>query len=50
MGEANNLEITHLQHTEDTLVFFEAMEGHVLILRVIFILFEEVSGLVINWG
>lgn len=46
----NNLEITHLQHADDTLVFCEAEEGQVLILRAIFIIFEAVSGLHINWG
>lgn len=40
--------ITHLQ-SDDTLVFCEAVENQILILRVIFILFEAVSGLHINW-
>ena len=32
------------------LSFCEAMTGQMLILRVIFIIFEAVSGLHINWG
>lgn len=46
----NNLEITHLQYADDTLVFCEAVRNHFLILRTIFIIFEAVSGLHINWG
>ncbi|XP_060190615.1 uncharacterized protein LOC132619869 [Lycium barbarum] len=46
----NNLEVTHLQYADDTLVFCEAVEEQILVLRVIFIIFEAVSGLHINWG
>lgn len=46
----NGLEITHLQYTDDTLIFCEAVREKMLILRVIFIIFEAVSGLHINWG
>ncbi|WMV41678.1 hypothetical protein MTR67_035063 [Solanum verrucosum] len=35
---------------DDTLIFCEAMTEQMLILRVIFIIFEAVSGLHINWG
>lgn len=40
---SNHLEITHLQYCE-------AVRDHFLILRIIFIIFEAVSGLHINWG
>ncbi|WMV14448.1 hypothetical protein MTR67_007833 [Solanum verrucosum] len=46
----NNLEITHLQYADDTLVFCDAVEEQMLILRVIFNIFEAVSGLHINWS
>ncbi|XP_060216840.1 uncharacterized protein LOC132644271 [Lycium barbarum] len=46
----NNLEVTHLQYADDTLVFCEAVEEQILVMRVIFIIFEAVSGLHINWG
>jgi len=46
----NNLEITHLQYADDTLVFCDAEREQFLILRTIFIMFEVVSGLHINWG
>ncbi|KAF3645754.1 putative COP9 signalosome complex subunit 4-like [Capsicum annuum] len=46
----NNLEITHLQYADDTLVFCEAEKDQMLFLRVIFIIFEVVFGLHINWG
>lgn len=50
VGDENNLDITQLQYVDDTLVFCEAVEDHILILRVIFIIFEVVSRLHINWG
>ncbi|WMV25045.1 hypothetical protein MTR67_018430 [Solanum verrucosum] len=40
----NNLEITHLQYADDTLVFCGAVKEHMLILRVILNIFEAVSG------
>ncbi|WMV49343.1 hypothetical protein MTR67_042728 [Solanum verrucosum] len=46
----NNIEITHLQYADDTLVFCGATGEKMLILRVIFNIFEAVSGLHINWG
>ncbi|WMV11160.1 hypothetical protein MTR67_004545 [Solanum verrucosum] len=49
-GELSNLEITHLQYADDTLVFCEVEAKQILILRVIFVIFEVVSGLHINWG
>ncbi|WMV22464.1 hypothetical protein MTR67_015849 [Solanum verrucosum] len=49
-GELSSLEITHLQYADDTLVFCEAETKQILILRVIFVIFEAVSGLHINWG
>ncbi|XP_047260794.1 uncharacterized protein LOC124894084, partial [Capsicum annuum] len=47
---AINLEITHLQYADDTLVFCEAEKDQMLFLRVIFIIFEAVFDLHINWG
>ncbi|WMV31952.1 hypothetical protein MTR67_025337 [Solanum verrucosum] len=44
------LEITHLQYADDTLIFCDANKEQLRMLRVIFILFEAVSGLHINWN
>lgn len=49
-GEANTIEITHLQYADDTLVFCGVEGEQALMLRAIFIIFEAVSGLHINWG
>ncbi|XP_075092306.1 uncharacterized protein LOC107821421 [Nicotiana tabacum] len=46
---ANNLEITHLQYADDTLVFCDAEKDQLRFLRIILVLFEGVSGLHINW-
>ncbi|KAM3238837.1 hypothetical protein P3L10_013870 [Capsicum annuum] len=46
----DDLEITHLQCADDTLIFYEAVEENILILRTIFIIFEAVFGLHINWS
>ncbi|WMV25769.1 hypothetical protein MTR67_019154 [Solanum verrucosum] len=43
------MEATHLQYADDTLIFCDAEEGQLLILRSILVLFEGVSGLHINW-
>jgi len=48
--EGSNLEITHLQYADDTLIFCEASKNQLIILRVIFVLFEAISGLHINWN
>ena len=45
-----DLEITHLQYADDTLVFCDANQNQLKILRVIFVLFEAISGLHINWN
>ena len=49
-GELSSLEVTHLQYADDTLVFCGAEKKQILILRVIFVIFEALSGLHINWG
>lgn len=46
----NNLEITHLQYADDALVFCGEATNQILILRVVFIVFEVISGLNTNWG
>ena len=43
------MEVTHLQYEDDTLIFCDANEGHLLVLRSILLLFEGVPGLHINW-
>lgn len=43
------VEVTHLQYANDTLIFSDAEEKQLKILRVILILFEAISGLHINW-
>ncbi|WMV48673.1 hypothetical protein MTR67_042058 [Solanum verrucosum] len=43
------LEVTHLQYADDTLIFCDAEESQLKILRVILILFEATSCLHINW-
>lgn len=43
------MEITHLQYANDTLIFYDAEEKQLKILRVILNLFEAISGLHINW-
>ncbi|WMV28378.1 hypothetical protein MTR67_021763 [Solanum verrucosum] len=43
------LEITHLQYADDTLIFCDAEDSQLKILRIVLILFESVSGLHINW-
>lgn len=45
-----SVEVTHLQYADDTLVFCDTDRDQVLILRVIFIFFEAISGLRINWN
>ncbi|WMV57474.1 hypothetical protein MTR67_050859 [Solanum verrucosum] len=52
VNEENSLgsSISHLQYADDTLVFCDAEKEQLKHLRVIFILFEAVSGLHINWG
>lgn len=48
VGEANILEVTRLLYAKDSFVICEVVEEQVLILRVIFIIFEATSGLHIN--
>ncbi|WMV33279.1 hypothetical protein MTR67_026664 [Solanum verrucosum] len=44
-----SLKITHLQYVDDTLIFCDAEEDHLKILRLILVLFEGMSGLHVNW-
>lgn len=44
------LPISYLQYADDTLVFCGAEIEQLKHLRVIFVLFEAISGLHINWG
>ncbi|WMV34044.1 hypothetical protein MTR67_027429 [Solanum verrucosum] len=46
----DNLEVIYLQYADDTLIFCDADEEQIKILRVILVLFEGMSGLHINWG
>ncbi|WMV13686.1 hypothetical protein MTR67_007071 [Solanum verrucosum] len=48
-GNSLGVSISHLQYADDTLVFCEAEKEQLKHLRVIFILFEAVSELHINW-
>lgn len=48
--ESDHLKITHLQYADDTLVFCDAGRDQLLLLRLVFILFEAISGLHINWN
>ncbi|WMV44670.1 hypothetical protein MTR67_038055 [Solanum verrucosum] len=48
-GNSLGVSISHLQYADDTLVFCEAEKEQLKHLRVIFILFEAVSRLHINW-
>ncbi|WMV13350.1 hypothetical protein MTR67_006735 [Solanum verrucosum] len=48
--ESLGVSISHLQYADDTLVFCDAESEQLKHLRVIFILFEAISGLHINWG
>uniref|UniRef100_A0A0V0HEM3 Putative ovule protein n=1 Tax=Solanum chacoense TaxID=4108 RepID=A0A0V0HEM3_SOLCH len=43
------MKITNLQYADDTLVFCDVEEEQLKYLRVILILFEDISGLQINW-
>ncbi|WMV54989.1 hypothetical protein MTR67_048374 [Solanum verrucosum] len=43
-----SLKITHLQYADDTLIFCDAEEDHLKILRLILVLFEGMSGLHVN--
>lgn len=46
----SSLEITHLQCADDILIFYGAEEEQFLILRLILVYFEAISGLHINWN
>ena len=47
--KVDNVEITHLQYADDTLILCDADEGQLKMLRVTLVLFEGFSGLHINW-
>ncbi|WMV40396.1 hypothetical protein MTR67_033781 [Solanum verrucosum] len=49
-SDPRGLSISHLQYADDTLVFCGTEEDQLKHLRIIFILFEAVSGLHINWS
>lgn len=44
-----NMEATHLQYADDTLIFCGAKEDQYRYLRIILVLCEGVSGQHINW-
>ena len=45
-----SLMVSHLLFADDTLIFCDANIDHMLILRMVLIWFEAVSGLKVNWG
>ncbi|WMV11476.1 hypothetical protein MTR67_004861 [Solanum verrucosum] len=49
-GDSLGVSISHLQYADDTLVFCDAESEQLKHLRAIFIMFEAISGLHINWG
>ena len=46
----SSLMVSHLLFADDTLIFFYANIDQMLILRMVLIWFEAVSGLKVNWG
>ncbi|WMV37958.1 hypothetical protein MTR67_031343 [Solanum verrucosum] len=46
----NSMEITHLHYADDALIFCGAEEEQLLILRLILVYFEAISGQHINWN
>jgi len=46
----NSVDYTHLQYADDTLFFCGAEEEQLLIIRLILVYFEAISGLHINWN
>ena len=49
-NNGESLEVTHLQYTDDTLIFYGEEDEQLRYLRVILILFEGISGLHVNLG
>jgi len=49
IGRANEVQITHLQFVDDTLIFGEKSWLNVRSMRAVLLLFEEVSGLKVNF-
>jgi hypothetical protein len=47
--ESNQAGVTNLQYADDTILFPEANEGQLAILRLILLLFEGITGLSINY-
>ncbi|XP_047267599.1 uncharacterized protein LOC124898027 [Capsicum annuum] len=48
-NSTGNMEVTHLQYADNMLIFCDADERQLLILRLALVLFEGVSRLHINW-
>jgi len=50
VGQVGDLRLTHLQFADDTLVIGEKSWQHVRTMRAVLLLFENISGLKVNFN